>query len=161
MIERLYTIGVYGSTEESFFDALVEARIDLFCDVRQRRGLRGKRYAYANSTYLQEKLATLHIDYLHIKALAPTQAIRDLQKQADSQSKVLKRDRQTLSDAYVSAYNQQILANFDVQSFLKRVENRKNVCFFCVERHPDACHRSLIVAKLKEEIHVELTNLVP
>ena len=53
---EFYTIGVYGSTEQSFFTKLKENGIDTFCDIRQRRGVRGKKYAYVNSTYLQNKL---------------------------------------------------------------------------------------------------------
>lgn len=39
MIE-IFTIGVYNSTEESYFGKLMDAKIDLFCDIRQRRGVR-------------------------------------------------------------------------------------------------------------------------
>ncbi|GHT08753.1 hypothetical protein AGMMS49525_17880 [Bacteroidia bacterium] len=56
---RLYTIGVYGSTEKEFFNKLVENRIDTFCDIRQRRGVRGSEYAFVNNNYLQRKLAAL------------------------------------------------------------------------------------------------------
>ncbi len=50
---RIVTIGVYGFEEEEFFAALANARVDLFCDVRRRRGVRGARYAFANSQRLQ------------------------------------------------------------------------------------------------------------
>ena len=41
---NVFTIGVYGSTENSFFEKLAQSRIDLFCDIRQRRGVRGSQY---------------------------------------------------------------------------------------------------------------------
>ncbi len=44
---NIFTIGVYGSTEQQFFDKLIENRIDTFCDIRQRRGVRGKEYAFS------------------------------------------------------------------------------------------------------------------
>lgn len=50
---RLVTIGVYGSTERKFFDALVRAKVDVFCDIRLRRGMRGATYSFANSSLLQ------------------------------------------------------------------------------------------------------------
>ena len=50
---NVFTIGVYGSTENSFFEKLAQSRIDLFCDIRQRRGVRGSQYKYVNSNYLQ------------------------------------------------------------------------------------------------------------
>ena len=38
---KIFTIGVYGKTADQFFSALTEHQIDVFCDIRQRRGLRG------------------------------------------------------------------------------------------------------------------------
>lgn len=69
--------GVYGNTEDEFFRKILNEQITLFVDVRQRRGMRGSQYAFANSTYLQNKLKELGIKYVHIKALAPTISIRD------------------------------------------------------------------------------------
>ena len=68
---RIYTIGVYGSTEEDFFGKLTRSKIDLFCDIRQRRGVRGRQYAFVNSSYLQKKLSGLGIGYLYEKRFAP------------------------------------------------------------------------------------------
>lgn len=50
---NVVTIGVYGYTPETFFAALQEAGVDLLCDIRQRRGVRGAEYAFANSQRLQ------------------------------------------------------------------------------------------------------------
>ena len=77
MITKIYTIGVYNSTEDSFFDKLKSNDIELFCDIRLRRGVRGAQYKYVNKTYLESKLTSLGIQYLHIKELAPTKEIRD------------------------------------------------------------------------------------
>ena len=75
----IYTIGVYGSTEESFFGALIENEIELFIDVRARRGMRqSSPYKFVNSTVLQQKLRQLGIYYAHLKELAPTREIRAL-----------------------------------------------------------------------------------
>jgi len=52
MIE-IFTIGVYNSTEESYFGKLMDAKIDLFCDIRQRRGVRGSLYKYVNTQLSQ------------------------------------------------------------------------------------------------------------
>ena len=35
-LQTIFTIGVYGSTEESFFGTLVENEIELFIDIRAR-----------------------------------------------------------------------------------------------------------------------------
>ncbi|MBK6496895.1 MAG: hypothetical protein IPG00_01480 [Saprospiraceae bacterium] len=52
---EFFTIGVYNSTEQVYFDKLTENRIDTFCDIRQRRGVRGANYAFVNRNRLQEK----------------------------------------------------------------------------------------------------------
>ena len=77
---KIYTIGVFGSTEQQFFGKLVENKIDTFCDIRQRRGVRGSEYAFVNSNYLQHKLAEMDIKYGHIIELAPTTEIREKQE---------------------------------------------------------------------------------
>ena len=50
MIE-IVTIGVYGVDEAGFFAALQAASVDIFCDLRARRGLRGVDYVYATPSH--------------------------------------------------------------------------------------------------------------
>ncbi len=61
-----YTIGVYASTEHEFFQKIIDNEIDTFCDIRQRRGVRGAKYSFANSNRLQQRLIELDIKYTHI-----------------------------------------------------------------------------------------------
>ncbi len=61
----IVTIGVYGRSEADFFDTLQQAHVDLFCDIRARRGVRGSEYTFANSQRLQARLAELGIAYRH------------------------------------------------------------------------------------------------
>ena len=51
------TIGVYGFDQAAFLNALSRARVSMLLDVRQRRGVRGTEYAWANSARLQAALA--------------------------------------------------------------------------------------------------------
>lgn len=149
---KFYTIGVYESTAETFFGKLADNRIDMFLDIRLRRGVRGAKYAFVNSTRLQEKLAELEIGYLHIKALAPSKEIRQQQKQADENNRVLKSQRDELSECFVESYQQEIIKNFDFNELIKELQkqNAHNIVLFCVESRPKACHRSLVGDKLKE-----------
>jgi len=149
---RFYTIGVYGSTENEFFAKLKNYNIDLFCDIRQRRGVRGKQYSFVNSNKLQNKLKELNIDYLHLKELAPTNEIRAKQREYDKQNNILKRERLKLSEIFINEYNNLILKNYDFSKLLSYIEenNYQNIVFFCVEREFLACHRSLVAKKLKE-----------
>jgi uncharacterized protein (DUF488 family) len=159
---KVMTVGVYGFSEESFFEALQVARVDTFCDVRQRRGVRGKTYAFANSARLQKRLADLGIRYLHRKDLAPTAAVRRRQQEADKSDKVAKRQRTGLSPAFVEAYRQEILDAFEPQSLLDELPPDTAVlALFCVEREPAACHRSLLAEKVAEAWQVELEHVTP
>ena len=81
---ELVTIGVYGWEEEPFFAALHAAGVEVFCDIRARRAVRGKEYAFANSQRLQARLSALGIAYSHHPDLAPSQATRNLQYTADA-----------------------------------------------------------------------------
>ena len=88
---ELFTIGVYGSTEPGFFAALQKAKIDTFCDIRWRRGVRGSEYLYANSGRLQQRLAELGIRYLHFRDLTPNPALRNRQDKADHDAHIPRR----------------------------------------------------------------------
>lgn len=159
---KFVTIGVFGTTEKEFFQALQDHGVDTFCDIRQRRGVRGARYAFVNSKRLQAKLDELGIRYLHRKDLAPTTAVRQRQKEADQASKISKRQRKTLGKAFIAAYEEVILSSFDSQSLLDDLQqDAKTVALFCVEREPDACHRSLVAKKLQEDLNVSVQHIVP
>ena len=146
-----YTIGVFGSKENEFFQKLIDNNIDTFCDIRQRRGVRGSEYAFVNSNRLQQKLNDLDIKYGHVLELAPTSDIRELQKEADAQKGELKRSRQELGQIFKIEYKNKILKNFDFSSFIEKLDDvgANKVVLFCVEEKPEACHRSIVSDKLE------------
>ena len=157
---KVITIGVYGFTEEDFFQSLKTANVDLLCDIRWRRGVRGSKYAFANHKRLVARLEEMGIDYLHRRDLAPTPEIRQHQKDVDKETKVAKRKRDTLNPAFISAFEEEILADFDAQEFLKELaEDKKVIALLCVEKLPSACHRSLVAEKLKKEVSIDITHL--
>src|SRR5215210_699122 len=106
---RIATIGVYGWDAPSFVAALKGAGVGLLIDVRQRRGVRGSEYAWANSRRLQTALAAAGIDYEHRRELAPTTELRQLQYREDDRRGVGKRNRATLAAAYREGYEAEIL----------------------------------------------------
>jgi uncharacterized protein (DUF488 family) len=150
---RIITIGVYGFGESEFFAQLQAAHVDCFCDVRQRRAVRGRDYAFVNSLRLQARLAEMGIRYLHIKELAPSPQLRQTQYAADKRAKTGKRDRSVLDPAFAAAYRAAHLTGFSPQAFVASLRDPSGrdaqvVALFCVERAPEACHRSLIAAEL-------------
>lgn len=156
-----YTIGVYGKTETDFFTVLNNQNIDLFCDIRQRRGVRGKKYSFVNSLRLQTKLEELNIKYLHIKDLAPTTEIRVAQKEEDIKTNTLKKDRTQLGEKFVLEYNKQIIEIFDFKNLFTYFQenNFKNIVFFCVEEKVTACHRNLVAIQVKKTYNGDIKDL--
>lgn len=162
MNPEFVTIGVYGFDEPGFFRCLVEHGVDTFCDIRLRRGMRGAKYAFANSAYLQQKLQELGIHYIHYKQLAPSKEIRRRQAEADQHQKVKKRERTGLSQAFIQAYKAECLTNFSSETFIRELgPQAKKAALFCVEREPAACHRSLVAQKLANDLDIQIKHLLP
>lgn len=158
---EFFTIGVYNSTEKEFFDKLIDNKIDTFCDIRQRRGVRGSKYSFVNSNRLQHKLNDLEIKYGYIPELAPSTQIRELQKDIDEQKGELKRDRQELGSVFVIEYKNRILKDYDFEKFFENLYQigASRIVFFCVEEQPEACHRSIVTDKLLNSYNYKITHL--
>lgn len=158
---NIFTIGVYNSTEDSFFRKLVENKVDVFCDIRLRRGVRGSLYKYVNCNYLQCKLEELGIKYIYIKKLAPTNEIRQKQKEADKLNNETKKLRTSLGEIFVNEYNKQILDNFDFDVLINELNEvgAQNPVFFCVEEKAEACHRSLVAKVLSNKNGINVIDL--
>lgn len=161
MSQRVLTIGAYGFGPGEFFDALENAGADIFLDIRQRRGLRGSRYAFANVGRLSAELERRGIAYRHIKELAPDPEIRDLQRKADAAAKALKSSRTELAPAFVEAYTAAKLDGFDWKRLADELEPYRAPVLFCVEQHPEGCHRSLVAPRLARALRAEVVNLTP
>ncbi len=154
------TIGVYGFDRDSFLAALEDAGVELLLDVRQRRGVRGSEYAWANAARLQEALAGAGVAYTHLKELAPTTEMREVQYREDERRGEGKRSRTVLAPEYVERYRAEILEPVDLAPVVSWI-GAKKAALLCVERDPEACHRSLIAARLREESGFEVEDLLP
>ena len=149
---QFFTIGLYNTDEACFYKKLLDSRIDTFCDIRRRRGVRGSKYAYANSLKLQAGLAIAGIRYAHILDLAPTREIRSLQTVVDKKASILKSKRQILGCDFINTYQSEVLGAFSLDLFTQKLAQiRANrVVLFCVEENPLACHRSLVADFLEQ-----------
>ena len=155
------TIGVYGFTIEKFIATLREADVGLILDVRQRRGVRGSEYAWANSARLQSALAEAGVAYRHHKELAPTTELRQLQYREDERRGVGKRSRAELAPAYRERYTKEILDRVDLAPIVAELPTDAASALLCVERDPEACHRSLIAERMADEPDVAVKHLRP
>ena len=155
------TIGVYGFDAEAFLGALREAGVRVLVDVRQRRGVRGAEYAWANAKRLQAALEDAGVGYEHRLDLAPTTELRRLQYAEDERRGVGKRSREELAPAYVEGYTREILDPADLGSLAELAASGGPAALMCVERDPEACHRSLIAARLAAEHGADVLHLRP
>jgi uncharacterized protein (DUF488 family) len=160
-VRTVATIGVYGWTLEQFLDALREVRVGLVVDVRQRRGVRGPEYSWANAQRIQAALADAGIRYSHHKELAPTTELRQLQYREDDRLGVGKRSRVELSPEYRDRYLHEILDRVDLAPFVAELPVDSASALFCVERDPEACHRSLVAERLAEQDAITVVHLRP
>ncbi|HEV2857694.1 MAG TPA: DUF488 domain-containing protein [Solirubrobacterales bacterium] len=154
------TIGVYGFDGPGFIRTLQDAEVGILLDVRQRRGVRGSEYAWANRQRLEAALAEAGIGYSHLPELAPTTEMRQLQYEEDARKGEGKRSRTELAPEYVSRYTEEVLDGVDLEPIVRFVGNN-SAALLCVERDPEACHRSLIAARLEQERGAPVTHLKP
>jgi uncharacterized protein (DUF488 family) len=153
------TIGVYGFDRDSFLAALRAADVRLPFDVRQRRGVRGPEYAWANSQRLQAALAEAGIAYEHHLELAPTTELRQLQYREDDRLGVGKRSRTELAPEYARRYLDEILDQVDLGPIAESLPKDGATALLCVELDPEACHRSLIADRLAERHGVSISHI--
>jgi len=158
---RIATIGIYGWTPERFLAALRTADVRVVLDVRQRRGVRGPEYAWANSLRVQAALENAGIDYRHHQELAPTTDLRQVQYDEDARHGIGKRSRVELAPEYRQRYLEEILDRVDLIELVRKLPAEGLAALMCVERDPGACHRSLIAECLAAEYGVAVLNLRP
>jgi uncharacterized protein (DUF488 family) len=160
-VARLITIGVYDWAPDEFLAALRRADVRLLLDLRQRRGVRGSQYAWANSKRLQAALADAGIAYEHLPELAPTTELRQLQYAEDARQGVGKRSRQQLAPEYARRFVAERLDQVDLAPIVESMPAEGAAALLCVERDPEACHRSLVAQRISANFGVALDHLTP
>jgi uncharacterized protein (DUF488 family) len=158
-MKSVVTIGVYGWALDDWLRALEDAGVTVVVDVRQRRGVRGREYAWANAKQLEAALGAAGIGYRHELELAPTTEIREVQYAEDRRQGVGKRSRKVASPEYVERYRSEILDRADLDGFVASLPDDGASALLCVEREPELCHRSLISERLAERHGVAVQHL--
>lgn len=155
------TIGVYEFDAAGFVGALQDAGVRLLLDIRQRRGVRGPQYAWANSRRLQALVADAGIGYEHHIELAPDTELRQLQYREDDRQGVGKRNRVRLAPEYVREYTHRILDPVALEPLVQRLPADGIAALMCVEATAQACHRSLVAQRLAERFGFGVIHLEP
>lgn len=158
---RIATIGVYDFDATTFVAALDETGVTKVFDIRQRRGVRGSQYAWANAQRLQRLLADARIGYEYHPELAPDTEMRQLQYRDDDRQGVGKRSRVRLAPEYIREYTEEILDLVPLEPLIKRLPVHGVGALMCVEATAQACHRSLVASRLAERFGFEVTHIEP
>lgn len=158
---KIATVGVYEFDADAFISTLAAAGVTQLIDIRQRRGVRGPLYAWANARRLQALMAEAHIGYERRPELAPTTALRQLQYRDDDRQGVGKRSRVRLSPEYIRAYTEEILDRAPLEALVERVPVHGIAALFCVEATAQACHRSIVAERLADRFGFEVVHLEP
>jgi uncharacterized protein (DUF488 family) len=160
-VPTIATIGVYELDAASFVRALDAAGVTKVMDIRQRRGVRGPQYAWANARRLQARLADARIGYEHHPELAPDTEMRHLQYREDARQGVGKRSRVRLAPEYVRAYTTEILDLVPLEPFVRQLPVHGIGALLCVEATAEACHRSLVAERLADRFGFEIVHIEP
>jgi uncharacterized protein (DUF488 family) len=160
-VRTLATVGVYGFTAAGFLAALRDADVRLLLDVRQRRGVRGSEYAWANAGRLTAAMAEAGIEYRHHLELAPTTELRKLQYREDDRLGIGKRDRERLAPEYRERYISEILDRADLGAVVAEMPADGASALFCVERDPEACHRSIVAERMDAVYGLPVVHVRP
>jgi uncharacterized protein (DUF488 family) len=152
MTAKLGTIGVYGRTADDFCADLRAFGADALVDVRRRRGVRGREYAWANAGRLQALCAEAGIAYVHCLELAPTEAIRDIVRADDQRAHRSNRARRALSPEYIAAYEAMLDAPGVMDTAFAAIEPFEAPVLFCVEEMAEACHRSIAAQRFDRPV---------
>jgi uncharacterized protein (DUF488 family) len=72
-----------------------------------------------------------------------------------------KRSRRELAAEYARRYTTEILDRADLAPIVSALPSSGTAALFCVERDPEACHRSLIARRLAERHRVTIEHLRP
>lgn len=161
VMPRIATIGVYEFDAVSFVATLDEARVTRLFDIRQRRGVRGREYSWANARRLQGLLESAGIGYQYHPELAPDSELRQLQYREDDREGVGKRSRVRLAPEYIRQYTEEILDLVPLEPLVGQLPVHGIGALLCVERSAQACHRSLVAARLAERFGVAVEHLEP
>jgi uncharacterized protein (DUF488 family) len=160
-VREALTIGVYGWTLGTFLAALDGAGAGQLLDIRRRRGVRGADYAWANAARLQDALAGAGIVYWHRLELAPTTDLLRVQHAEDDRHGVGRRLRAELAPEYRRRYVEEILDRVDLAAVVAELPPEDAFALMCVERDPEACHRSIVAERLERELGIPVRHLRP
>jgi uncharacterized protein (DUF488 family) len=144
--KKLYTIGYEGATVAGFLDALRAAGVELLVDVRALASSRRPGFA---KTALTANLATIGVDYLHLRGLGTP---------ADGRAAARAGRHDEMRRIFL-AHMKEDVAQEELERLADIVRGDRAVCLMCFEADPAHCHRSIVVTALAPLVPFEVVHL--
>ena len=142
----LCTIGYEGATVTSFLTALRDAGVELLVDIRALASSRRPGFA---KTALAANLATIGVDYLHLRGLGTT---------ADGRAAARAGRHEEMKRIFL-AHMEEDVAQEELARLADIVSGERKVCLLCFEANPMHCHRRYVVEALEPLVPVEVVHL--
>jgi uncharacterized protein (DUF488 family) len=142
----LYTIGYEGATVAGFLDALRAAKVELLVDVRALASSRRPGFA---KTALGANLATIGVDYLHLRGLGTP---------ADGRAAARAGRHDEMKRIFLEHMEEDV-AQEELERLAGLVRGGRRICLLCFEADPAHCHRSIVVEALRPLASFDVENL--
>ena len=142
---KLATVGYENDTQADVIDRLKTAGVDVVIDVR---AVASSRKAGFSKTLLAASLAEAGIDYVHLQKLGTPKAGRDAARAGRVAEMV------EIFEGH--------LAEPAAQVELARageIASARKAALLCYEADPCGCHRSIVAARLRDKLGLEVENL--
>lgn len=144
----LFTIGYEQAKPAAVLDELKRAKVDTLVDVR---AVAASRRPGFSKRQLAASLDEAGIAYIHLQKLGTP---------AEGRQAARAGDRDTLKRIY-----DKHIAKPEPQAALDElaglIKSGKRIALLCYCRDPDTCHRSRVVANVKERLKVTVEDLIP
>jgi len=143
---RLFTIGYEGATVASFLAALRDAGVQLLVDVRALASSRRPGFA---KTALAANLATIGVDYLHLRGLGTP---------ADGRAAARAGRHEEMKRIFLEHMKEDV-AQEELARLADIVRGERKVCLLCFEADPMHCHRRYVVEALAPLVSFDVVHL--
>ena len=142
----LFTIGYEGATVASFLAALRDAGVRLLVDVRALASSRRPGFA---KTALAANLATIGVDYLHLRGLGTP---------ADGRAAARAGRHEEMKRIFLEHMKEDV-AQEELARLADIVRGERKVCLLCFEADPMHCHRRYVVEALAPLVSFDVVHL--
>lgn len=147
-MKTIATIGYEGATVPALLDALQGAGVKLVVDVR---AVTSSRRPGFSKSRLSENLATVGIDYLHLRGLGTPAEGRAAARAG----------RFDELRALFTEHLETIAAREDMETLADLVRAGRPICLLCYEHDPAHCHRSMVAEALQPLVRARVEHLTP